>query len=345
MRGFTRVDPGEPGYTRSRRGRGFAILSPDGSRVTDGRVLRRVEALVIPPAWNSVWIALTPHAHIQVVGLDAKGRRQYLYHPLYRAARDQEKFQRLIAFAKMLPRIRARVAADMARRGLPRQKVLATVVHLLDRTLIRIGNRTYERANSSFGLSTLRSRHVEVGGSSVRFAFRGKSGREWRLRIDDRRVARVVRACQELPGQDLFQYRDADGQRRSISSGDVNGYLKAICGDEISAKDFRTWAGTVLSAVALSLARPAETDRQLRRQVTSAVRAVAYRLGNTPAVCRSAYIHPAILAAHADGALFRNARRLQHRWDERSVHSPAERVVLRLLVQLASDPVIMRSTA
>lgn len=345
MRSFKRIDPTNAGYSRVPRGRGFTILSPLGKKVMDDRVLRRVKSLVIPPAWTSVWIAPTPDAHIQVVGLDAEGRRQYLYHPLYRAAREQEKFQRLISFAALLPRIRKKVADDMGLRGLPRQKVVATVVHLLDRTFIRIGNRAYAQQNKSFGLSTLRSRHVEIGGSSIRFAFRGKSGREWRVQIDDRRVAKVVRACQDLPGQHLFQYRDADEQRRSISSDDVNAYLKQICGDEVSAKDFRTWAGTVLSAVALSLAKPGETDRQLRKQVTSAVRAVAYRLGNTPAVCRSAYIHPAILAAHEDGVLFRNARRLQHQRDDGHGHSAAETAVLRLLKCSSINPAILRSSA
>jgi DNA topoisomerase-1 len=333
MKPIVQTDPNEPGYSRIRRGRGFAILSPRGRAVTDERILRRVNALVIPPAWTNVWIAAAPEAHIQAIGSDADGRRQYIYHPLYRAAREQEKFQRLLAFAAMLPRIRERVAKDMAAKGLPREKVLATVVHLLDRTLIRIGNRAYAEANKSFGLSTLRSPHVEVGVSTVRFEFRGKSGREWRVKIADRRIAKVIRSCQELPGQPLFQYLDEDKGRRSISSGDVNGYLQNLCGSEISAKDFRTWAGTVLCAVALSLAPPAESEAKKRRQVTSAVRAVAYRLGNTPAVCRSSYIHPAILIAHADGALFRYAQQLNHPDSIGAGHSPAERVVMKILKQ------------
>lgn len=342
MRSFEHIDTESSGYSRVRRGTGFSILSPQGKRVTDRRIIDRIKSLVIPPAWSKVWIAPTINAHIQAIGYDAEGRRQYIYHPLYRAAREQEKYQHVVTFAEMLPRIRRKVAADMNLKGLPREKIVATVVHLLDRTLIRIGNRAYADRNKSFGLSTLRSRHVEIGGSTVRFAFRGKSGREWRVRIDDRRVAKVIRACQDLPGQHLFQYIDPDKQRRSISSSDINAYLKEACGSDISAKDFRTWAGTVLCAVALSLAPPAETERQIRRQLTSAIRAVAYRLGNTPAVCRSAYIHPAILGAHAQGVLFRHARQL-HAGAAGEGHSPAERMILRYLKKTAITPSLVRA--
>jgi DNA topoisomerase-1 len=328
-------DPSVPGYARVRRGRGIAIVSPAGRPVKDRRILDRVASLVIPPAWTSVWIAPDATGHIQAIGYDARGRRQYIYHPRYRAEREAEKFRRLADFAAALPAIRRQVAADMGLRGLPRAKVVATVVHLLDRTLIRIGNRSYAEQNGSFGLSTLRNRHVEVGGSAVRFAFPGKSGREWRVRIDDRRVATVIRACQDLPGQHLFQYVDDDRRRRTISSDDVNAYLRAICGREVSAKDFRTWAGTVLCGVALSLAPPADGERHVRRQIASAVRAVAHRLGNTPAVCRSSYIHPVVLGAHAGGDLFRAARRLQHRNGEHDGLTSAERVVLKLLRRAA----------
>lgn len=325
------ADPTAAGYSRIRRGEGFVILSPRGKVVRDPRILKRVADLVIPPAWTSVWIAPHASAHIQAIGIDAKGRKQYIYHPEFRAEREAEKFRKLARFAARLPEIRARVAADMALPGLARDKVLASVVHLLDRTLIRIGNRTYAEANKSFGLSTLRSRHVVVAGSTIRFAFRGKSGQEWRVRIQDRRVAKVIRACQGLPGQHLFQYVDDDGERRAIASDDVNAYLRTVGGPRVSAKDFRTWAGTVLCGVALSLAPPAEAERQRRRQVASAVRAVAYRLGNTPAVCRSAYIHPAVLTAHESGTLYRQASRLSHGEASDMGLTAAEETILRLL--------------
>jgi len=324
-------NPEQPGYRLVKRGSGTVLVSPAGRPVRDRRVEKRVASLRIPPAWSSVWIAPTPGGHIQAIGYDARGRRQYIYHPEYRAQREAEKFQRLAGFALLLPALRRCVEADMDQPGLPRTKVLATVVHLLDRTLIRIGNRSYADQNGSFGISTLRNRHVAVASSTVRFAFRGKSGREWRVRVEDRRVAKVIRACQDLPGQHLFQYVDDDRQRRTVTSDDVNAYLRGICGDEVSAKDFRTWAGTVLCGVALSLAPPAESERQLRRQVASAMRAVSYRLGNTPAVCRSSYVHPQIFEAHRTGALHRLARRLQHIPPPEPALSLAEKAVLRLL--------------
>lgn len=324
-------DLDQPGFRLARKRRRLAVVSPEGTVVNDPRIVERVQALAIPPAWTSVWVAPSAEGHIQAFGYDARGRRQYIYHPLYRAQREEEKFRRLTQFAASLPSVRRRVDVDMMRPGLGRAKVVATVVHLLDRTLIRIGNRSYAEQNGSFGLSTLRNRHVAVTRSSVRFAFRGKSGREWRLGVDDRRVARVIRACQNLPGQHLFQYLDPDGERRSVTSDDVNAYLKKICRTEVSAKDFRTWAGTVLCGVALSMAPPDERERYRKRQFASAIRAVAHRLGNTPAVCRSYYVHPAIHEAFETGLLYRQARKLQHPWPDNPRHSPAERAILRLL--------------
>jgi len=324
-------DLDQPGFRLTRKGRRVTVVSPDGAAVTDPGILQRVEALAIPPAWVSVWIAPSPDGHIQAFGYDARARRQYIYHPLYRARREEEKFRRLTQFAASLPAVRRRVEADMRRPGLGQEKVVATVVHLLDRTLIRVGNRSYAEQNGSFGLSTLRNRHVAVTSSTVRFAFRGKSGREWRLGVEDRRVARVIRACQSLPGQHLFQYLDPTGERRSVTSDDVNGYLRDICRAEVSAKDFRTWAGTVLCGVALSMAPPDDRERFRKRQLASAIRAVAHRLGNTPAVCRSYYVHPAIYEAFESGRLHRDARRLQHPWPDNPRHSPAERAILRLL--------------
>ena len=331
MHGIVYADPQEEGFSRHKWGRGFTYRDEGGKRLTDPSHLRRIDELVIPPAWVQVWICPNPMGHIQVVGRDERGRRQYIYHPAFRAARETEKFERLTAFAQILPRLRRRVATDMASPGLGRNKVLATIVYLLDRTLIRIGNQAYARDNGSFGLSTLRNGHVEVAGSTVRFSFKGKSHKEWRVAIFDRRVGRIIRACQELPGQHLFQYRDEEGLLRNVSSDEVNEYLRRAARRPVSAKDFRTWGGTVLCGLALSLAPPAPTPTQLKRQLASAIRAVSHRLGNTPAVCRSSYIHPAIVSAHAEGLLARYARRMSHASAYENQLTPAERAVLRIL--------------
>ncbi len=250
---------------------------------------------MIPPAWREVWISPIPNGHIQATGLDDKGRKQYRYHPRWREVRDQAKYERMIDFGKALPAIRERVEHDMALSGLPHMKVLATVVCLLETTLIRVGNEEYARANKSFGLTTLRNRHVKVDGAQLRFKFRGKSGKTHSISVKDRRLARVVRRCQDLPGQELFGYVDDDGQRHNIDSGDVNDYLKEISGHDFTAKDFRTWAGTVLAAAALQEMEPANTKTESRHNVVVAVDQVAARLGNTPAICRKCYVHPAII--------------------------------------------------
>jgi DNA topoisomerase-1 len=291
-----------PAITRRRAGKGFVYLDAKGKRVSSADTLRRIRSLVIPPAWTNVWICAATNGHIQATGRDAKGRKQYKYHAEYREAREQSKYEHLFAFAAALPTIRAKVAEHMSLRGLPREKVLATVVHLLERTLIRVGNDEYAKNNQSYGLTTLRSDHVEVDGSEVRFQFVGKSGKQWSLAMRDRRVARIVRACQELPGQDLLQYFDEDKELHAVSSGDVNAYLREITGGDITAKDFRTWAGTMLMARYLSIAGPVTSATQAKRTMSAAVKKVAAALGNTAAVCRKSYIHPAISDTYLKGA-------------------------------------------
>ncbi len=291
-----------PGITRRRRGKGFSYHAPDGTPIRDPDVVDRIKRLAIPPAWTDVWICPWPNGHIQATGRDARGRKQHRYHPDWRAHRDEEKYGRLIAFADALPRIRERVDKDLARPGLPREKVLATVVRLLELTLIRVGNDEYTRLNNSYGLTTLRDRHVNVAGSAVRFRFRGKGGKEHEVGLRDRRLAALVRRCQELPGQELFQYEE-DGVIRDVTSDDVNAYIREIAGDGFSAKDFRTWAGTVLAYRALRGLEPAEDDRRTRRNVVEAIRQTAGFLGNTAAVARASYVHPAVLEAYVDGQI------------------------------------------
>ncbi len=290
-----------PGIRRRRAGRGFVYIGPNGSQVGDPHTLARIRAIVIPPAWQRVWICSRADGHIQATGYDARGRKQYRYHAEWRRVRDETKYERLADFARRLPALRRRIARDLAKRGLPRERVLATVVRLLETTLIRVGNAEYARANGSFGLTTLRNRHAEVTTSSVRFRFKGKSGVEHEVGVHDRQIARIVRQCQELPGQELLQYVDEEGNPQPIDSSDVNAYVREIAGDDVSAKDFRTWAGTVLAAMALSELPPAESKTAATRQIVGAIRRVARRLGNTPAVCRSCYVHPAVLDAHAAG--------------------------------------------
>jgi DNA topoisomerase-1 len=291
-----------PAIQRRRAGKGFVYFDAKGRRVANPDTLQRIRSLVVPPAWTDVWICASADGHIQATGRDVKGRKQYKYHAEYREAREQSKYEHLFEFAEALPTIRAKVAQHMSLRGLPREKVLATVVHLLERTLIRVGNDEYARTNQSYGLTTLKSDHVAVEGSEVRFQFTGKSGKQWSLAMRDRRVARIVRACQELPGQDLLQYFDEEKALHAVSSGDVNAYLKEIAGGEITAKDFRTWAGTVLMARLLSTSDPFTSPTQGKRVMSAAVKKVAAALGNTAAVCRKSYIHPAITNAYLGGA-------------------------------------------
>jgi DNA topoisomerase-1 len=306
--GLKYVRAGSPGgIERRRAGAGFTYLR-GGRSVRDAETLQRIRSLAIPPAWQKVWICPEPNGHVQATGRDARGRKQYRYHPRWRAQRDETKFERMIAFGKMLPRLRARVAHDMAGPGLSRHKVLATVVSLLERTLIRVGNDEYARDNHSFGLTTLEDRHVVVSGSEVRFHFRGKSGKEHQVTISDPRIARIVKRCRDIPGYELFQYVDDSGQRQTIDSADVNQYIRQIAGDDFTAKDFRTWAGTVLAALALQQFEAVASQARAKKNILAAIEQVAARLGNTTAVCRKSYIHPAILDCYLDGELTRPTR-------------------------------------
>ncbi|QJE73568.1 DNA topoisomerase IB [Aerophototrophica crusticola] len=297
------VNDDEPGIRRRKSGKGFTYKGPGGQTVKDPDTLARIRALAIPPAYTDVWICPDPDGHIQATGRDAKGRKQYRYHPRWMQVRDADKFERLMAFSRALPEIRARVDADMRLPGLPREKVLACVVKLLDTTLIRIGNDTYAKENKSFGLTTLRDRHVKVEGSAVRFSFKGKSGKDWDLKLTDRRLAKLVKACQEVPGQRLFQFLEADGSRHYVTSQDVNAYIREVAGADFSAKDFRTWAGTVLAAFALHEMERVDSQAARKRNLTSAIRKVSSRLGNTPTVCRKCYVHPQVMDAYLEGSV------------------------------------------
>jgi DNA topoisomerase-1 len=293
-----------PGITRRRAGKGWTYRTSDGQRITDRATLARIRALAIPPAWTDVWICPTATGHLQASGRDARGRKQARYHAAFREHREAAKFDRMIAFAELLPTIRERVDRDLARPGLPREKVLAAVVRLLELTLIRVGNEEYARLNRSFGLTTLRDRHATVDGAQVRFRFAGKSGKRHEVTLRDRRLARVVGRCQDLPGQDLLQYVDEGGEVRDVRSEDVNDYLREITdGADVTAKDFRTWAGTVLTYRALRALQPGGTEREARHNVVEAIRQTSERLGNTPAVARRSYVHPAVLHAYLDGGL------------------------------------------
>ncbi len=301
--GLRYVTYGGPGITRKRSGKGFVYLGTDGKPLKDKQHLERIKSLVLPPAWERVWICASPLGHLQAVGVDAKGRKQYRYHPRYREFRNETKFRKMQDFSRALPGIRKHVNKDLALTGLPREKVLATVVRLLETTFIRIGNVEYARENDSFGLTTLRNRHVDLEGGTLKFHFRGKSGQEHEIELHDRRLARIVRQCQDLPGHELFQYVGETGERHTIDSCDVNDYLKQITGSDFTAKDFRTWAGTVQSALKLASLGPSQSETETKRNVLEAVKYTAKRLGNKPATCRKYYIHPFVLEAYGDGSL------------------------------------------
>jgi DNA topoisomerase I len=293
----------ERGYSRRRRGRGFSYLDTKGKVIQEPAVRARLEALVIPPAWQEVWISPDPNGHIQATGRDEAGRKQYIYHPAWAQVAAQTKFERLIAFGEALPHLRAQVDGDLRSRRLTREKVIALVVRLLELTLIRVGNPEYERQNSTYGLTTLLDDHVAIEGSEVVFEFRGKSGKEHEIVIEDRRLARLVRACQDLPGQRLFQYLDEGGEVRAVDSGAVNDYLRSVTGSAFTAKEFRTWGGTVRALRCLCELQPGESQRECERQVVAMVKEVADYLGNTPAVCRQHYIHPAVIEAFLNQTL------------------------------------------
>jgi DNA topoisomerase-1 len=301
--GLTYVSDVEPGIRRKKYGTGFAYFGVSGTKITEPSILKRIRKLAIPPAWTDVWICPKSNGHLQATGRDARGRKQYRYHAAFREMRDSTKYDHIVDFAKSLPAIRATVREHMARKGLPREKVLATVVDLLETTLIRVGNDSYAKENKSYGLTTLRNQHVAVNGSELRFNFKGKGGKLWRLTVKDRRIAKVVRACQDLPGQELFQYFDEDRELKDVTSADINSYLREITGRDISAKDFRTWHGTVLAALALHELGGFEGKAALKKNIKSAIAQVASRLGNTVAICRKCYVHPEILQAYAESLL------------------------------------------
>ena len=330
--GLVYVSDADAGIRRQRRGKGFAYLDPRGRRISDKDLIARIRKLAIPPAWEDVWIAPSARGHIQATGRDARGRKQYRYHDKWRAARDANKFDHVLEFADRLPALRARVTADMGARSLSREKVLASIVYLLENTLVRVGNESYARDNKSFGLTTLRDRHVRIDGGSLRFAFTGKGGKEWKLKLSDRRVAKIVRACQELPGQHLFQYVDEDGQRQKIGSADLNAYLKEISGTDATAKDFRTWAGTVLAAMALSEFETFDSEAAAKRNLRQAVERVARQLGNTPTICRKCYIHPEILEHYLEGTLIDTLQqRIKAAMKREAALKPEEAAVLAIL--------------
>jgi DNA topoisomerase-1 len=307
--GLRYVGDDTPGIRREMGSLGFKFIGANGKIIRKEADLKRIRALAVPPAWTDVWICPDPRGHVQATGRDARGRKQYRYHPEWRVCRDETKYDRMQAFAAALPKIRARTSADLAKPGLPREKVLATVVQLLEKSLIRVGNEEYAKQNQSFGLTTMRDKHVDVKGSTLKFQFRGKSGIRHAVNVDDKRLARIVRQCKDLPGQDLFQYMDDEGELRSIGSADVNAYLKEITGEDFTAKDFRTWSGTVLACAALRELERGETMAQAKRSVVQAIEAVSKLLGNTRSVCRKSYIHPAVIDSYIDGSMLVTLRR------------------------------------
>jgi DNA topoisomerase-1 len=301
--GLRYVTDEEPGIRREPAGDAFRYVRTGGGEVRDETTLERIRKLAVPPAWTGVWICAAPNGHLQATGRDARGRKQYRYHPQFREVRESTKYEHMLEFAASLPAIRTTIKKHMAQRGLSREKVLATVVNLLETTLIRVGNDDYAKSNRSYGLTTLRNPHVKVQGSELRFRFKGKSGKTWQLQVRDRRIARIVKACQDLPGQELFQYLDESGELRRVTSADVNAYLREITGSEVTAKDFRTWAGTVMAALALQELRQEGAGIAQKKAIKSAIEGVAARLGNTPTICRKCYVHPEVLQAYIEGGL------------------------------------------
>ncbi|MBF6611512.1 MAG: DNA topoisomerase IB [Chloroflexi bacterium] len=332
--GLRYVTDTRPGIKRKRAGKNFSYIGLDGKPIHDPEELARIKSLGIPPAWRDVWICPSPKGHIQATGYDAKGRKQYRYHPHWREVRDETKYGRMVAFGQALPAIRKRLEHDMALPGLPREKVLATVVKLLEATLIRVGNEEYVRTNHSFGLTTMRNRHVNVEGAKLRFKFRGKSGKNHTIGIRDRRLANIIKRQQELPGQELFQYIDDNKERHTIDSADVNDYLQEITGQHFTAKDFRTWAGTVLATLALQEFEAVDSQTQAKKNVVQAIERVSERLGNTPAICRKCYVHPGVIASYMDGTLLET---LKQRTEDELTTSladlPAEEAAVLVFLQ------------
>jgi DNA topoisomerase I len=337
-----------PGIERRRSGKDFEYFQPDGSRVRDVETLARIKRLAIPPAWEEVWICPAENGHIQATGRDARGRKQYRYHSRWRAGRDQNKFERMMIFAKALPDIRRRVKRDLARPGLPREKVLATVVRLLETTLIRVGNEEYARHNHSYGLTTLHDRHVKIAGSRISFSFAGKSGKRHQIDLHDQHLAKIVKRCQDLPGQELFAYEDSEGQAHDLKSQDVNEYLREISGQDFTAKDFRTWAGTVLAAIALREFEAVASKAQAKKNILRAIEAVAKMLGNTPTVCRKCYIHPTILDSYLEGGTIevlreRTGKKIRTALGEMKPAEAAVMVLLRRRLQQSKGRLSIRN--
>ena len=332
--GLVYVSHESPGFTRRRAGKGFVYVDPNGKIIDDAEDLARIRALVIPPAWEDVWICPRPNGHLQAVGRDARGRKQYRYHDKFRQVREESKYEHMLRFARALPKIRRQVRRDLRKHGLPREKVLAAVVRLLETTLIRVGNEEYANQNNSYGLTTIHNNHVKVRGSTVHFHFRGKSGIEHAVDLEDPRIAKIVRKCQDLPGEELFGYIDDDGNARDVKSEDVNEYLRQITGEDFTAKDFRTWAGTVLAARALREFEQVDSQAKRKKYVVRAVEEVAKRLGNTRSVCRKCYIHPHVIELYMDGSLVKNLRRSAQKMlaPPRHLH-PEEAAVLALLTR------------
>jgi DNA topoisomerase-1 len=333
--GLRYVSDNMPGITRKPTKNGFRYVDADGKPIRDEETLARIKSLAVPPAWIDVWICPMDNGHIQATGRDAKRRKQYRYHPRWRSVRDEAKYGRMLSFGKALPVIRKKVEKALKLPGLPREKVLATVVYLLQATMMRIGNEEYARHNKSFGLTTLRDRHVHIDGSEVEFHFRGKSGVSHAITVDDPRLARIVKKSRDLPGQELFQYIDEDGEQCSVDSADVNDYLREITGEDYSAKDFRTWAGTMLAAIALQEYEKFDSEAQAKKNIVRAIESVAEKLGNTPSICRKCYVHPAVLDAYLDGTML---QALQQRAQEELLKDiqalrPEEAAVLALLQQ------------
>jgi DNA topoisomerase-1 len=341
------VSDAERGLARRRRGKSFTYVRAGGEALRGKAALTRIRALAIPPAWKDVWICPTADGHLQATGRDARGRKQYRYHARWREAQDQHKYERIIAFAKTLPKIRRAVARHLRKRGLPREKVLAAAVKLLETTLIRVGNEEYARDNHSFGLTTMHDEHVRIRGTTIRFDFRGKHGIEHEIDLKDRRLAAIVHACRDLPGQELFQYLDEAGEVRDVGSGDVNDYLREISGEDFTAKDFRTWAGTALAAQALQEFRDFDSKAAAKRNVTRAIERVAERLGNTQAICRKSYVHPAVIEAYMDRSLLKTVKRQAERELRGTLHrlSAEEAAVLALLQRRMQQELTRRGTS
>jgi DNA topoisomerase I len=322
--GLQYVSDVKPGIRRKKSGKRFRYVDAEGKPIRDKETLQRIRSLVIPPAWTDVWICSDSRGHLQATGRDARGRKQSRYHPRWRAVRDETKYERMLLFGTALRGIRMRLEEDLALPGLPRNKVLATIVRLMEQTLIRVGNEAYARENKSYGLTTMRAKHVQVNGSTVVFRFRGKSGKLHTVGVEDRRLARIVRQCQDLPGYELFEYLDELGETRKVDSADVNDYLRAISGEDLTAKDFRTWAGTVLASMALREFEESASETEAKKNVVEAIKAVAQRLGNTPAVCRKCYVHPAVLECYLAGKLERRIRRKVEEATDEVLHEAEE---------------------